>query len=113
MHADADPAAFEGQRHAGSRSPCCWRRRAQSPGVKAQLGSLSSLQETAFWDGIDLAQLEQLRLRLRTLVPFLDKKSRKIVYTDFKDEVLGVSEETAIASRRWPASSTRRRSRIT
>ncbi len=35
-------------------------------------------------------------MRLRGLVPFLDKKKRKIVYTDFKDEVLGVREEDAV-----------------
>ncbi len=40
--------------------------------------------------------LEEMRLRLRALVPFLDKKKRKIVYTDFQDEVLGVREEVAV-----------------
>ena len=39
---------------------------------------------------------EVLRLRLRGLVPFLDKKKRKIVYTDFQDEVMGVREEPAL-----------------
>jgi len=29
-------------------------------------------------------------------VPFLDKKARKVVYTDFEDEVLGVREETPV-----------------
>ncbi len=42
------------------------------------------------------AGLEELRLRLRGLVPFLDKKKRKIVYTDFQDEVMGVREEEAV-----------------
>ncbi|HSM27683.1 MAG TPA: type I restriction-modification enzyme R subunit C-terminal domain-containing protein [Thioalkalivibrio sp.] len=41
---------------------------------------------------MSLAGLEELRLRLRGLVIFLDKKKRTIVYTDFKDEVLGVRE---------------------
>lgn len=40
--------------------------------------------------------LEDLRLRLRGLVPLLEKKKRKIVYTDFRDEVLGVREETPV-----------------
>ncbi len=51
------------------------------------------MQESGFWEGIDLDGLEELRLRLRGLVPFLDKKKRKIVYTDFQDEVMGVREE--------------------
>jgi type I restriction enzyme, R subunit len=37
------------------------------------------------------------RLRLRGLVPLLDKKDRKIVYTDFEDEVLGIRDEEVIA----------------
>jgi type I restriction enzyme R subunit len=66
------------------------------PAVKAQLGYLAAVQDTSFWEGLTLSQLEEMRLRLRDLVPFLDKKSRTIVYTDFQDEVLGVREEDAI-----------------
>ncbi|AOV17241.1 restriction endonuclease subunit R [Acidihalobacter aeolianus] len=66
------------------------------PAVKAQLGYLAALQEPGFWEGLSLAALEDLRLRLRTLVPFLDKQQRRIVYTDFQDEVLGVREEQAV-----------------
>jgi type I restriction enzyme R subunit len=64
--------------------------------VKAQLEYLSALQETGFWEGIGLPELEDLRLRLRGLVPFLDKKTRKIIYTDFQDEIMGVRPETVI-----------------
>ena len=63
------------------------------PGVKGRLGYLAAMQESSFWQGIDLSGLEDLRLRLRGLVPFLDKKTRKIVYTDFQDRVMGVREE--------------------
>ena len=49
------------------------------PAVKAQLEYLATTQESGFWEGIDLNGLEELRLRLRGLVPFLDKKKRKIV----------------------------------
>ena len=59
------------------------------PAVKAQLAYLAAMQEMGFWEGIDLNGIEELRLRLRGLVPFLDKKERKIVYTDFEDEVMG------------------------
>ena len=50
------------------------------------------MQEGSFWEGVDLNGLEELRLRLRRLVPVLDKKKRKIVYTAFQDEVMGVRE---------------------
>jgi len=66
------------------------------PAVAAQLEYLASVQESSFWEGIDLNELEELRIRLRELVPFLDKKKRKIVYTDFKDEIIGVRPEPAV-----------------
>jgi type I restriction enzyme, R subunit len=66
------------------------------PAVKAQIEFLSRIQESSFWEGVDLAILEDLRTRLRELVQFIDKVSRKIVYTDFKDEILGVREDEVV-----------------
>ena len=66
------------------------------PAVKAELEYLAAMQESGFWEGIDLHGLEELRLRLRRLVPFLDKKKQKIVYTDFQDQVMGVREEQVV-----------------
>ena len=54
------------------------------------------MQESAFWEGIALNGLEELRLRLRGLMPFLDKKTRTIVYTDFHDEITAVRESAAV-----------------
>jgi type I restriction enzyme R subunit len=70
--------------------------KAAIPEVRKQLAYLGELQEMAFWQDIDLAALEDLRLRLRRLVPFLDKRKRKTVYTNFRDEVMSVREGTAI-----------------
>jgi len=66
------------------------------PAVKAQLEYLAAVQDTGFWEGIGLDGLEELRVRVRDLMPFLDRKKRKIVYTNFEDEVMGVREEEAI-----------------
>ena len=66
--------------------------KATIPAVKAQLEYLASMQESSFWEGIDLRGLEELRLRLRGLVPFLDKTKQNIVYTDFQDQVKGVRD---------------------
>lgn len=66
------------------------------PAVKEQLGYLAALQAPGFWEGLSLAALEDMRLRLRLLMPFLDKQKRQIVFTDFRDEVLGVREEQAV-----------------
>src|SRR5699024_8143371 len=49
-----------------------------------------------FWQGITLDMLEDMRLRLRGLAPFLDKSKRKIVYTNFQDEVRDVRDETVV-----------------
>jgi type I restriction enzyme R subunit len=66
------------------------------PAVRAQLGYLAAMQESGFWEGMDINGLEEMRLRLRDLMPLLDKKKRNIVYTDFKDEVMNVRDEEAI-----------------
>ena len=66
------------------------------PAVEAQLAYLAAMQESAFWAGIGLNDLEQMRLRLRGLVLFLDKQKRTIVYTDFEDEYRGVREEAGV-----------------
>ena len=61
------------------------------PLVGAQMALLHELQTDAFWQDVTLAQLEDVRKRLRDLVKFIDKTGRKIVYTDFEDE-LGADE---------------------
>jgi type I restriction enzyme, R subunit len=55
--------------------------------VKAQLELIQDLQQDEYWADITLPMLEQIRLRLRDLVKLMDKKQRKIVYTDFEDEL--------------------------
>ena len=66
------------------------------PAVKAQLEYLAGMQEATFWEAVSIEELEAMRLRVRGLVQFLDKRKRKIVYTSFKDEVLGVRDEDAV-----------------
>ena len=62
------------------------------PAVKAQLGYVAALQEAGFWEGIGLSGLEDMRLRLRALVPFLDRTKRHIVYTSFQGRGREMSE---------------------
>ena len=94
--AEGDTGAFESHRRRVVEIAMLLEEKTTIPAVKAQLEYLAAMQETSFWDGIDLNGLEELRLRLRGLMPFLDKKKRKIVYTDFKDEVMGVREEEVV-----------------
>jgi type I restriction enzyme R subunit len=57
------------------------------PAVKEQLAYICSIKEEEFWHGMGLEQLEELRIRMRNLVQFIDKRRRDIVYTDFEDEI--------------------------
>ena len=60
------------------------------PDVKAQLAYLQAIQETSFWEGVHLDLLEDMRLRLRGLIQFIDKRARRNVYSNFKDEIEGI-----------------------
>ncbi len=94
--AESDAPAFESRRRRVVEIAMLLEEKNAIPAVKTQLGYLAAVQRTDFWEGIGLGGLEDLRLRLRILVSFLDKRKRKIVYTDFQDEVVGVREEPAI-----------------
>ena len=95
--AEGDMRVFEGHRQRMVEIAMLLEQKNTIPAVRAQLGYLVSIQESGFWEGIDLNDLEELRLRFRGLVPFLDKKKRKIVYTDFKDKVMGVRDEPVLS----------------
>lgn len=94
--AEGRTAAFEGGRKRVVEIAMLLEEKAAIPAVAAQLDYLAALQGSAFWEDIGLAAIEDLRLRLRGLMPFLDRKRRTIVYTDFEDEVLEVRDEELV-----------------
>ena len=57
------------------------------PMVSAQLDLVLDLQQDEYWADITLPMLEDIRKRLRDLVKFIDKKQRKLIYTNFEDEL--------------------------
>jgi type I restriction enzyme R subunit len=57
------------------------------PMVAQQMELILDLQTDSFWSGITLPLLEDVRLRLRDLIKFLDKGEAVIVYTDFEDTI--------------------------
>src|SRR3954453_23982370 len=85
-------SGFEKDRKKAVEIAMLMEEKSAIPAVKEQLGYLQAMQETDFWVGIDIAGLEEMRLRLRELVPLLDKKERHVVYTDFEDEITGVKD---------------------
>ena len=93
--AEGDMGTFERLRQRVVEIAMLLEEKSTIPAVATQLAYLASVQENAFWEGIDLNSLEELRLRLRGLMPFLDRKTRKIVYTDFQDEITAVREGVA------------------
>ena len=94
--AEGDMGALERQRRRVVEIARLLEEKSTIPAVKAQLAYLASVQENAFWEGIALNGLEELRMRLRGLMPFLDKKTCTIVYTDFHDEITAVREVAAV-----------------
>ncbi len=64
------------------------------PAVKAHDELLQTLGEDEWWVDVTLPMLELMRTKIRGLVQFLDKGEKKVVYTDFADEL---TEATHVA----------------
>lgn len=65
------------------------------PAVRAHLDLIHALQTDAYWAGITLPRLEELRCALRNLVQHIERQERKILVTDFTDEV-GQIQDAAV-----------------
>jgi len=66
------------------------------PAIQKQLAFIQSIQREEWWEDVDLVQVEEIRKKLRELAQFVTKKSQKMVYTNFEDEVIGWEEGTPI-----------------
>jgi type I restriction enzyme R subunit len=62
------------------------------PIIAAQHSLILDILSDPWWEGVTVPLLELVRLRLRGLVQHIEKGKRKIVYTDFEDE-LGLADE--------------------
>lgn len=62
------------------------------PMVHAEIELIQEMQRDEFWRDVTLPILENVRRKIRELVKFIDPNQRKIIYTDFEDE-LGRPEE--------------------
>src|SRR5262249_38435205 len=60
------------------------------PMVREQIQLIQEVQTTHFWQHVTVPELENVRLRLRALVKFVDKKRRNPVYTNFEDQLRSV-----------------------
>ena len=57
------------------------------PLVREQMKLIQDVQNDDWWQDVTVTMLEQVRRKLRGLVQFIDRHQRKIVYTDFEDEI--------------------------
>jgi type I restriction enzyme R subunit len=60
--------------------------------VSEQMQLIFDLQQDEYWADITLPMLEDVRKRLRNLLKFMDKGKRKLIYTDFEDELGEIRE---------------------
>jgi type I restriction enzyme R subunit len=65
------------------------------PMVKQQLPLIESIQAESWWEDVTVEMIEEIRLKLRNLIQFIDKQQQQIVITNFEDE-LGELEEKGI-----------------
>ncbi|WP_005035789.1 DEAD/DEAH box helicase family protein [Holophaga foetida] len=57
------------------------------PMVAAHMELVHDIASDLWWEGLTLPLLESARLKLRELVKFIDRVDRKVLYTDFEDEL--------------------------
>jgi type I restriction enzyme R subunit len=57
------------------------------PAIKAEAPLIHAVASDEWWDGVTVPMLETVRRRLRALIKLLPKGQKKVVYTDFEDEV--------------------------
>ena len=60
------------------------------PAVKAEIPLIAAVASDEWWSDVTVPMLETVRRRLRALVKLIPKGQKKLVYTDFEDE-LGAS----------------------
>lgn len=65
---------------------------ANIPAVGQQLSLILEVQTDEFWQDITPRMLEAVRVKLRDLVKLIEPGERRIVYTDFEDEIGGATE---------------------
>ncbi len=70
--------------------------KANIPAVHQHLILIQSMQTQEFWEDITLDILEDVRVKLRELVHLIDTHYAPPVYTNLKDEILGIREGDVI-----------------
>ncbi|MDT8438834.1 MAG: DEAD/DEAH box helicase family protein [Wenzhouxiangellaceae bacterium] len=94
---EGDPNLFEKQRQRVVRVAELLEDKTAIPAVVQQGDYLQTIQTPEFWEGMTLDLLEDMRRRVRGLVPFIDRQKRNVVYSNLQDEILGTRDGEVIA----------------
>jgi type I restriction enzyme R subunit len=65
------------------------------PMVREQMALIQDVQTDEWWQDATVPMLEHVRRRLRELVKLIEKQQRRVIYTDFEDE-MGDESPTAL-----------------
>jgi type I restriction enzyme R subunit len=65
------------------------------PAIAHRAALIEEIQTDQWWEGVTVPLLELVRLRLRDLIQHIEKGKRKIVYSNFADEI-GEGEERVL-----------------
>ncbi len=57
------------------------------PAIQAEMLLIQAMADDEWWDGVTLAMLETARKKLRALIKLMEKSQKKVVFTDFEDEL--------------------------
>jgi type I restriction enzyme, R subunit len=85
---------FAGQREKIQRIAGELEAQIAIPAIKAQIALISEVASDDWWEDVTVPMLETARRRLRALIKLIPKGKKKIVYTDFEDELGEASEIT-------------------
>lgn len=66
------------------------------PQVMEQKYIIDKVLTEEFWKEANILELESVREALRELIKFLEKETQKVYYTNFKDEVIEINENTSM-----------------
>lgn len=71
-------------------------RKMNLPDVKRQEPLIRQVLEDEYWQTMSVAALEAMRLALRELMQYLEQEQKRVLYTNFTDEMSGRVEEAEI-----------------
>ena len=55
--------------------------------VKHEMALIEAMQGDEWWQDVTVPMLETARRRLRALIKLIERRGRKVVYSDFEDEI--------------------------